>query len=167
MDGGEGGGEALGVRSEQLEQGGLIELVVAKAQDVNGALLQGLGAPGVVLGVIGVVMRGSVQLEGQAARGAVEVDDEAGDELLAPELEAEDRAVAEDLPSGRLGGGRRLAKAPGESELVGVDVRVPDDARWSCRVGHGRSSTRGRHGLRGGVRISLRGLPSLWRKTRR
>ena len=32
MDGGEGGGEALGVRSEQLEQGGLIELVVAKAQ---------------------------------------------------------------------------------------------------------------------------------------
>ena len=39
MDGGEGGGEALGVRSEQLEQGGLIELVVAKAQDVNGALL--------------------------------------------------------------------------------------------------------------------------------
>ena len=46
MDGGEGGGEALGVRSEQLEQGGLIELVVAKAQDVNGALLQGLGAPG-------------------------------------------------------------------------------------------------------------------------
>ena len=67
MDGGEGGGEALGVRSEQLEQGGLIELVVAEAQDVDGALLQGLGAPGVVLGLVGVVMRGPVQLEGQAA----------------------------------------------------------------------------------------------------
>ena len=42
MDGGEGGGEALDVRSEQLEQGGLIELVVAEAQDVDGAPLQGL-----------------------------------------------------------------------------------------------------------------------------
>ena len=58
MDGGEGGGEALGVRSEQLEQGGLIELVVAEAQDLDGALLQGLGAPDVVLGLVGVVMRG-------------------------------------------------------------------------------------------------------------
>ena len=153
MDGGEGGGEALGVRSEQLEQGGLIELVVAEAQDVSGALLQGLGAPGVVLGVIGVVMRGSVQLEGQAARGAVEVDDEAGDDLRAAEFQSQELASAQQAPGGGFRQCRLSAKGSRPGQLACIDGGALSDGRRRSRevracMAHDASSTRGRAKLR-------------------
>jgi hypothetical protein len=144
-----------------------VNVLVGNAQDADRELSEGLGAVQVAPALGRIIVSTAIELEDEALGGAVEVDDEGGDELLAPELEAEDRAVAEDVPGGCLGGGRRLAKVSGEPELVGVDVRVPDDARWSFGVAHGRSSTRGRHGLRGRVRISLRGLRWSWRKTRR
>jgi len=108
-----------------------VNVVVGHAQDADRELSEGLGAYPVALAPIRVIVEGAVELEDEALRRAIEVDDETRDELLAPKLEAEDRAVAEDLPSGCLGDGRRLAKTSGEPELVGIDVRVPDDARRS------------------------------------
>ena len=126
----------------------LVDVVVGYAQDADGELSEDLGASLVVLALGRVIVDTTVELEDEALRGAVEVDDEAGDDLLAPELEAAERAVAEDLPGDRFDGGRRPSKAPGELELVRVDVRAADDAR-ACGVAHGRSSTPGRRRLRG------------------
>ena len=108
-----------------------MNVVVGDAQDADGKLSEGLGAVQVAPALGRIIVSTAIELENEALGRAVEVDDEAGDEPLAPELEAEDRAVAEDLPSGCLGDGRRLPKTSGEPELVGIDVRVPDDARRS------------------------------------
>jgi hypothetical protein len=106
-----------------------VDGVVGNAQDTDREALEGLATGQIVLELVRVIVDAAVELEDEALRRAVEVDDEAGDELLAAELESVEGAVAEDLPGSRLGVGGRLAEAPGELELVGVDVRVTDDAR--------------------------------------
>ena len=110
--------------------------VVGNAQDADREASEDLAAGQVVLALVGVIVDAAVELEDEALRRAVEVDDEARDELPAAELEAVEGAVAEDLPRSRLGVGWRPAEAPGELELVGVDVRATDDAGWSCVVVH-------------------------------
>ncbi len=109
----------------------LVDVVVGDAQDADRELPEGIGACSVALALGRVVVDTAVELEDEALRGAVEVDDEAGDDLLSPELEAVEGAGAEDLPGGGFSGGRRLSKAPGELQLVRVDVRAAGDARWS------------------------------------
>jgi hypothetical protein len=95
-----------------------VSVVVGHAQDADRELSEGLGAYPVALAPGRVIVDAAVELEDEALRRAMKVDDETRDELLAPELEAEDGAVAEDLPSGCLGVGRRLAKASGEPETT-------------------------------------------------
>ena len=116
---------------QEIAQRVLVDVVVGDAQDADRELAEDVSACLVVLAPGRVIVDTAVELDDEALRRAVEVDDEAGDDLLSPELEAVKGAVAEDLPGGRFGGGRRLSKAPGELELVRVDVRAAGDARWS------------------------------------
>ena len=109
---------------QEIAQSLLVDVVVGHAQDADGETSEDLGACLVVLTLGRVIVDAAVELEDEALLWAVEVDDEAGDDLLAAELEAAERAVAEALPGGRLGDGRRPSKTPGELELVRVDVRA-------------------------------------------